>query len=150
MVPVGLSESADEKIIRLEAELLAAESRANEAEDQLARVHQAVRAYKQKQEQVARARKARAERAQAEQDAAQAQFLLRTRADAQAQIDAQVQALAAQHTTPAAVAPVAEPPPTNALAQALETPDPVLDERLNKYLESSFEPDRSRDWMLQD
>lgn len=113
-------------------------------------MHQAVRAYKQKQEQVARARKARAERAQAEQDAAQAQFLLRTRADAQAQIDAQVQALAAQHTTPAAVAPVAEPPPTNALAQALETPDPVLDERLNKYLESSFEPDRSRDWMLQD
>ncbi len=35
------------------------------------------------------------------------------------------------------------------VAAAWGDPDPTLDDRLDRYLESSFEPDRSRDWMLE-
>ena len=126
-------ESADEKIARLELELEAASARAAEAEEQLALVHSAVRAYKQKQEQVARARKARAARVEAE---------------AQARIEPPPQT--AENTNAQTLGQVLSSPTGSALEEAWEDPDPTLDDRLTKYLESSFEPDRSRTWMLEE
>lgn len=115
------SESNEEKIARLEAELVAERRRADAAVEQLRQVHEAVRSFKQKQEQVARARKAREARARAIETAQPAT------------------------EQPAAVANAT----SSGVAEAWEDPDPTLDERLTKYLESTFEPDRSRDWMLQ-
>lgn len=143
VVPADEIESPDSKIIRLEAELASERTRADEAEQQLAQVHLAVRSFKEKQEQVARARKARAERAEAEQLAAEAQFRAQVQQQAQAMIAHEV-----AQQTPATPEPTAVA--SNALAEALDNPDPALDERLDKYLESTFEPDRSRDWMLQE
>ncbi len=120
------SESNEEKIARLEAALAAERRRADEAIEQLGLVHEAVRSFKQKQEQVARARKAR---------------------------EARARAVDAAKPAPAESAPPASAPPEisggSGVAEAWEDPDPTLDERLTKYLESTFEPDRSRDWMLQ-
>ena len=75
------------------------------AEEQLRRVHVAVRAFKDKQ--------------------------LKARA---------MSAHAAAKQAPAA--------PSSGIYQSWAVNDPSLDERLTSYLESDFEPDRSRDWML--
>lgn len=114
------SESNEEKIARLEAELVAERLRADTAIDQLRQVHEAVRSFKQKQEQVARARKAREARARA-MDGTQP---------------------SEPQAAPGGISG------DSGVAEAWEDPDPTLDERLTKYLESTFEPDRSRDWML--
>ena len=37
---------------------------------------------------------------------------------------------------------------SSGVAEAWDDRDPTLDDRLDRYLESSFEPDSSRDWML--
>lgn len=97
-------ESPAAKIARLEHELRIAVERATVAEEQLRRVHIAVRAFKDKQ------LKARAAAAQAA-------------------------------ATPA-------PEPSSGIYRSWAVNDPTLDERLTSYLESEFEPDRSRDWML--
>jgi len=102
-------ESPAAKIARLEHEVRTAVERATVAEDQLRRVHIAVRAFKDKQ------LKARA-------------------AAAQAPASAPV-------TTPT-------PEPSSGMFRSWAANDPTLDERLTSYLESEFEPDRSRDWML--
>ncbi len=94
------------RIVELETQLRAAEERANVAEEQLRRVHVAVRAFKKKQ--------------------------LEARA---AQLKAQV----------ASATPVDDR--TN-LYSSWAVSDPSLDDRLDQYLSSDFEPDRSRDWML--
>jgi hypothetical protein len=96
-------ESPAARIARLENELRVARERAAVAEEQLRRVHAAVRTFKEKQ--------------------------LRARTTAIA-----ARAAAAQAT----------------LYQNWGSSDPSLDERLDNYLESDFEPDRSRDWMLQE
>ncbi len=98
-------ESPAAKIARLEHELRIAVERATVAEEQLRRVHVAVRAFKDKQ--------------------------LKARAAAAAQ---------------AAAAVPAEP--SSGLYRSWAVSDPTLDDRLTNYLESEFEPDRSRDWML--
>ena len=36
------------------------------------------------------------------------------------------------------------------LYSAWATADPSLDDRLDEYLQSDFEPDRSRNWMLRE
>lgn len=130
-------------IARLQAELAGERSRANAAEQQLVEVHTAVRAYKQKQEQLAYARKAREARALAAQAAEfeKSQAAERVAAAAEAQLAAQASV---------AAAPAIGSPTGNAVAEAWQDPDPSLDERLDKYLENSFEPDRSRNWMLQE
>lgn len=116
------AESSDATIARLQAELAVAVDRANTAETQLLEVRQAVRAFKEKREQVVAARKAQEQRMREEQ----------------ARI---------------APAPIPEGPPKNINAsmsqEPWEDPDPTLDERLNRYLDSNFEPDRSRKWMLE-
>lgn len=97
-------ESPAARIARLEHELRTAVERATVAEEQLRRVHIAVRAFKDKQ--------------------------LQARADA------------ANAPTPPAEAA------SNGLYRSWAVNDPTLDERLDNYLQSDFEPDRSRDWML--
>jgi len=97
-------ESPAAKIARLEHEVRAAVERATVAEEQLRRVHIAVRAFKDKQ--------------------------LKSRAEAAQQ----------QPTQPTQ--------PSSGLYKSWAVNDPTLDERLTSYLESEFEPDRSRDWML--
>lgn len=117
-----LSESQDLTIARLRAELAAAEDRAITAETQLLEVHQAVRAFREKRELVAQTRRAN-------------QAVI---SDEQPVVDA---------------APVPEPATTNFNSSmsnaAWDEPDPSLDERLTKYLDKDFEPDRSRKWMLE-
>ena len=95
-------ESPAAKIARLEHELRIAIERATVAEEQLRRVHVAVRAFKDKQ--------------------------LKARAAAAAQ------------PVPAEA--------SSGLYRSWAVSDPTLDDRLTNYLESDFEPDRSRDWML--
>ena len=124
------SESNEEKIARLEAELVAERLRADTAVEQLRQVHEAVRSFKQKQEQVARARKAREARARA--------------AEA---MQPEPQPTAGEPAVPQPAAPAIAQ--SSGVAEAWEDSDPSLDERLTKYLENTFEPDRSRDWMLQ-
>ena len=120
-------ETPDATIARLRAEVAQANARAESAEAQLQEIQRAVRAFKQKQERVARARKARED---------------------------QLREAAAQQAQSAAVAQAAQPlapatGPTGSFSvEAWEQEDPGLDERLDKYLESTLEPDRSRDWML--
>ena len=96
---VGVQASIDtataaDVIARLQHELRVAQERADVAEEQLRRVHVAVRAFKEKQMQE-RVSSAHAQKPAAWQDG-----------------------------------------------------DPSLDERLDQYLLSDFEPDRSRTWML--
>lgn len=101
-------QSPAEQIAELHARVVAAEQRATVAEEQLRRVHRAVRAFKHKQTQ-ARAAQIKAHSAQAE---------------------AQKQAGG------------------SGFYQALADADPTLDDRLDEFLESDFEPDRARSWML--
>lgn len=95
------------RIEQLEARVHAAEQRAALAEEQLRRVHVAVREFKKKQ------LEARA-------------------AQARAQIEEQP----------------GTPTDRTEIYSAWATSDPSLDDRLDEYLSSGFEPDRSRDWML--
>lgn len=111
------------RIARLERELAAATARADVAEEQLQRVHIAVRAFKQSQTN-AKARREellRVARANADRIVREA----KDRADTQL-----------------------PPASTNSLYNSWAVSDPSLDERLDDYLQSDFEPDRSRDWML--
>lgn len=114
------------RIARLERELAAATARADVAEEQLQRVHIAVRAFKQSQTN-AKARRddlLRAARANAERIVREA----KDRADSQ--VPSEVR------SNP------------SSLYNSWAVSDPSLDERLDDYLQSEFEPDRSRDWML--
>lgn len=111
------------QVARLERELAAAGARADVAEEQLQRVHIAVRAFKQSQTNAKGRRDEllRSARAQAEKIIREA----KQNADAQ--------------------------PSTADGASIYGTwmvSDPSLDERLDDYLQSDFEPDRSRNWML--
>lgn len=111
------------RVARLERELEAANARADVAEAQLQRVHIAVRAFKQSQTNAKSRRDElmRAARAHAEK-------IVR---EAKQKVEAQ--------------------PPEREGASIYGTwmvSDPSLDERLDDYLQSDFEPDRSRDWML--
>jgi len=103
-VDQAIIKSPAQQIAELQARLQLAEQRARVAEEQLQRVHEAVRAFKQKQ---MRARAAQAEAAKRASNAAPSNYFDR-----------------------------------------LDTEDPSLDERLSDFLESDFEPDRSRSWML--
>jgi hypothetical protein len=97
------------QIARLENELQIAVARAVVAEEQLHRVHIAVRAFKEKQ--------------------------------------LQARAATAQQLAAAKTAEVVESARTD-LYGSWAVADPSLDARLDEYLGSDFEPDRSRDWML--
>ena len=121
----GQIESQEQLIARLRTELAVAQQRARTAEARLVEVETAVREFKEKQERVAKARKAREER---------------MRADTQAALLAASEA----HHRPA---------PADAINQSMtadvwRVEDDSLDERLTRFLESGFEPDRSREWML--
>lgn len=132
---------------RLRAAVEAAEERAEVAEQQLLRVHRAVRAAQQN---LKNARQRRNEiLGAAQQHAAE---LIR-----QAQREAEVlkrAALASASNKQAdrAAPPTSEPKPV-AIArpiQSWEGGDPSLDDRLDQYLQTELEPDRSREWILGD
>lgn len=124
-------ESTLERIVHLERALAAETARADIAEEQLRRVHIAVRAFKQSQA------NAKGRRDQ----------LMRA---ARAQADKIVQdAKRTAGTSPAAAtSPAAGPAGPSSLYSSWLVADPGLDDRLDDYLQSEFEPDRSRDWML--
>lgn len=121
---------------RLQSELAAALTRAQQAETELAQLKEAVHAFRVKQEQVARAREAR-EATQAGPVAAAAAPI------SQPPVAGQTPA---QH--PAQQQLVSSPTGT-ALAEALARPDEDLDARLDRFLEQTLEPDASREWMLE-
>jgi hypothetical protein len=102
-------ESPAARIARLENELRVAQQRAIVAEEQLRRVHAAVRTFKEKQ----------------------------------------MQARASAIAERAAAARTAVMSSRSGMYQSWESSDPSLDQRLDNYLENDFEPDRSRDWMLE-
>ena len=102
-------ESPAARIARLENELRIAQQRAVVAEEQLRRVHAAVRTFKEKQ------------------------------------LQARTSAIAAR----AAAAKTNMMSSPSGMYRNWGTNDPSLDERLDNYLDSDFEPDRSRDWMLE-
>ncbi len=110
-------------IARLEREVAAATERANVAEDQLRRVHTAVRAFKQSQANAKSRRDelVRAARAQAEKIVHEA-----------------------KQSTAQAPTRLGE----GSIYGSWLVSDPTLDERLDDYLRSDFEPDQSREWML--
>lgn len=113
------------RVAELERELAAATARADVAEEQLQRVHIAVRAFKQSQT------NAKARRDELMRSArAQADKIVR---EAKQNVDAQRASV---------------PPGSAGLYGSWLVSDPGLDERLDDYLQSEFEPDRSRDWML--
>lgn len=113
---------------RLRAALVEADERYRVAEEQLLRVHRAVRAIK------ADARGAKERRNQILESAKQhASELIR-----QAQYEA-------EKIQPGFVAP----DPTS-LYESWAAHDPSLDDRLDEYLQNELEPDRSRDWILGD
>ncbi|MFT7476338.1 MAG: hypothetical protein ACI81L_003288 [Verrucomicrobiales bacterium] len=101
-------ESLAARIARLETELRVALERATVAEEQLCRVHIAVRTFKEKQ------------------------------------LQARTAAIAAR----AAAAKETLASSASGMHRNWASTDPSLDERLDNYLQSDFEPDRSRDWML--
>ena len=115
-IDIDLSPTA--RVAQLEMQLLEAKERARVAEEQLQRVHVAVRAFKQKQ----------VEAREAHIKAAQHQQALQQQQQQQAQAAAD----------------------RSSLYSSWATADPSLDNRLDEYLQSDFEPDRSRDWMLRE
>ena len=127
---------------RLQSELAAALTRAQQAETELAQLKEAVHAFRVKQEQAARAREAR-EATQAGPVAAAAAPI--SQPPVAGQTPAQ-QHPAQQH--PAQQQLVSSPTGT-ALAEALARPDEDLDARLDRFLEQTLEPDASREWMLE-
>lgn len=122
MQPPEIPESHTAIIERLQRELVMARERASVAEEQLQRVQLAVRAFKQSQSNA----KARRE-----------ELLSSARAHAEELVrKARVEAVQASTA-----------PPTS-IYGTWAVSDPTLDERLDEYLQSEFEPDRSRQWML--
>jgi cell division septum initiation protein DivIVA len=115
------------RIARLEHELAAATERAAVAEEQLKRVHIAVRAFKQSQT------NAQARREDLIQSA-------RTHAE-------EIVRKAKTEAEKLESAPAVN---RSSLYNSWLVSDPSLDERLDDYLQSEFEPDKSRDWMLSD
>ncbi len=103
-----------------------ADERCRVAEEQLLRVHRAVRAIK------ADARSAKERRNQILESAKQhASELIR-----QAQHEAEK------------IRPGFTAPDATALYESWASQDPSLDDRLDEYLQNDLEPDRSRDWIL--
>lgn len=121
------SESPARRIARLEHELAVATERAAVAEEQLKRVHIAVRAFKQSQTNA----KARRE------------GLMQSARKHAEEIVKKAKTEAENVGSGAAVNRAS-------LYNSWLVSDPSLDERLDDYLQSDFEPDRSRDWMLSD
>lgn len=123
--PAVTEDSTLERISYLERALKAETTRADVAEEQLRRVHIAVRAFKQSQTNAKNRRDElmRSARAQAEKIVREAK----------------------QVAGPPANSGPAGP---NSLYSSWLVADPGLDDRLDDYLQSEFEPDRSRDWML--
>ena len=120
----GLNPEAENAALR--QALAEAEERCRLAEEQLLRVHRAVRAIK------ADARGAKERRNQILESAKRhASELIR-----QAQYEA-------EKIRPGFIAPDA-----TSLYESWATQDPSLDERLDEYLQNELEPDRSRDWIL--
>ena len=116
------------RVARLERDLAAATARADVAEEQLQRVHIAVRAFKQSQSnaKIRRDELMRSARAQAEKIVREA-----------------------KHHVDASQPPVSSTSSeSTSLYGSWLVSDPSLDERLDDYLQSDFEPDRSREWML--
>jgi cell division septum initiation protein DivIVA len=118
-------ETTSAQIARLERELAAERNRADIAEEQLRRVHIAVRAFKQSQTtaKLRREELMRSARAHAEK-------IVR---------EAKTEAGATSSSGPAG---------PSSLYSSWLVADPGLDDRLDDYLQSEFEPDRSREWML--
>jgi hypothetical protein len=121
------SESPATRIACLEHELAIATERATVAEEQLKRVHTAVRAFKQSQTNAQARREGLLVSAREHAEA----ILQKAKTDAQKLESA---------------------PAVNraSLYNSWLVSDPSLDARLDDYLQSEFEPDRSRDWMLSD
>lgn len=125
MQPTLTEEDTMLRIARLERELAAATARADVAEQQLQRVHIAVRAFKQSQT-----------NAKARRD----ELLRAARANAE-----RIVREAKEHVADTSAAVTSSP---SGIYSSWAVSDPGLDERLDDYLQSEFEPDRSRDWML--
>jgi cell division septum initiation protein DivIVA len=121
------SESSAMRITRLEHELGIATERATVAEEQLKRVHIAVRAFKQSQTNAQARREGLMKSARKHAE----EIVQKAKKDAE-NLEA---------------APVVN---RGSLYNSWLVSDPSLDERLDDYLQSEFEPDRSRDWMLSD
>ena len=126
---------------RLRTELEDAQTRATVAEDQLLRVHRAVRAAQQT---LKNARQKRNE-------------ILRGAQQDAANLVAEAQKEAARISRASALSGQAASAPQPNLAQLSEViggrrdwtdPDPSLDRRLQLYLENDLEPDQSREWIL--
>lgn len=138
--------------VRLREDLQAAEERARVAEEQLLRVHRAVRAAQQNLKSARQRRNAIL--AMAQQHAA---ALIR-----QAQREAELLKRAARANSAPAPTPhapdpqgqstVAPParPVTESRGHQWVDADPSLDDRLDEYLRTELEPDRSREWILGD
>ncbi len=119
------SEGPATRIARLEHELALALERAAVAEEQLKRVHIAVRAFKQSQTNAHARREDLMKSARKHAD----EIVRKAKTEAEKLESAQ----AVNHSS---------------LYNSWLVSDPSLDERLDDYLQSEFEPDRSRDWML--
>jgi cell division septum initiation protein DivIVA len=115
------------RIARLEHEVAIATERATVAEEQLKRVHIAVRAFKQSQTNAQARREGLMKSARKHAE----EIVQKAKKDAE-NLEA---------------APVVN---RGSLYNSWLVSDPSLDERLDDYLQSEFEPDRSRDWMLSD
>ena len=119
------SESPATRIARLERELAIATERATVAEEQLKRVHIAVRAFKQSQTNAQARREGLMQSARKHAE----EIVQKAKKDAENLESA---------------------PAVNgaSLYNSWLVSDPSLDARLDDYLQSEFEPDQSRDWML--
>lgn len=126
---------------RLRTELEDAQARATVAEEQLLRVHRAVRAAQQT---LKNARQKRNE-------------ILRGAQQEAADLVAEAQKEVARLSRAAALSGQPAPAPPTDLAQLSSViggradwsdPDPSLDQRLQVYLENDLEPDESREWIL--
>jgi len=119
------SESSATRIARLEHELAVAIERATVAEEQLKRVHIAVRAFKQSQTNAQARREGLMQNARKHAE----EIVHKAKTDAE-----NLESAPAVNSA--------------SLYNSWLVSDPSLDERLDDYLQSEFEPDRSRDWML--
>jgi hypothetical protein len=124
---------------RLRTELEDAQARATVAEEQLLRVHRAVRAAQQT---LKNARQKRDE-------------ILRGAQQEAANLVAEAQKEALRISRASALSGSAAPEPDLAKLSSViggradwNDPDPSLDQRLQIYLENDLEPDESREWIL--
>lgn len=121
------SESPATRVARLEHELAVATDRATVAEEQLKRVHIAVRAFKQSQSNAQARREGLMQSARRHAE----EIVQKAKTDAE-----NLESATAVNSA--------------SLYNSWLVSDPSLDERLDDYLQSEYEPDRSRDWMLSD